>query len=436
MRPYTPLSAAVPLAAYILWLLSFPMQGFVLKGLPAHGALPYFLLPTVCCFLLLALFRQIPRWKDLSIAGVLGTSAATVLAALIPEWTVFWLILAGGCSPLVLLRACFTLRHSPGGVLGAGVALVAANGALALLQSIPAAPAVMLLVLGWLPLLALRGEHRPWEGHLDRSLFRILPFLLVFYLLGGLLYAAVMPRYMVVAPYPGVELLFYMAAVLGAVRLFRKYPDLSLALGIICGMVSVSFLSGSSSVFVHLGAFAIQTGFGFVDLFVLGLMISGTGGGRTGALTAGVMCLGILLGESLIRFSGSGLELFTLWGNLAMTLAVLLLYIRGRVRKAGPYRFPSAPSEPEPILPPELPSWLLARLSIQERTTLELVLAGKRFKDVAREMEVSLSSVKTYMRRIYEKLDVNGKEEMLLKLSKEGRSGQESGEVPEARRTD
>jgi DNA-binding CsgD family transcriptional regulator len=436
MRPHLFIPAVAPLAAYILWLLSFPMQGFLLQGTPGQGLLPYFLIPTILCLLLFSACGRIPRWDALSRVGVSGTAGVTLLAAFAPGHMPFWLVLAGLCSPFVLLRACQFLRSIPQGLVGAGLALMAANGALAIVQWIPVPPATMLTILGGLTLLGLMGGQRTWEGDFDKGLFKILPFVLVFYLLGGLLYSAVLPRYAEVVRFPGVELLFYMAAVLGAVRLHRNYPDLCLALGIVCGMVSVSFLSGKTVVPVHLGAFSIQAGFGFVDLFVLGLMVSGSSGIRAGTLATGVMCLGILLGESLIRFSGSGLELFTVWGNLILTLAVLLLYFRGRVKKAGPFHFPPLPTDREAVPPPELPSWLLARLSIQERTTLELVLAGKRFKDVAREMEVSLSSVKTYMRRIYEKLDVNGKEEMLLKLSKEGRSGQESGEVPEARRTD
>jgi hypothetical protein len=56
-------------------------------------------------------------------------------------------------------------------------------------------------------------------------------------------------------------------------------------------------------------------------------------------------------------------------------------------------------------------------------------------QDVARDMEV-LSSVKTYMRRIYKKLEVNGKEEMLLKLSKEVDPGKVWARGPEVSRTE
>jgi DNA-binding CsgD family transcriptional regulator len=435
MRSHIPISAAAPLAAYILWLLAFPMQGFVLKGMPSQGLMPFFLVPTIGCLLLLSACRRISRWDALSRAGVLGTATATVLAALAPIQMPYWLVLAGLCSPLVLLRACLLLRSIPQGVIGAGMALMAANGTLALVQWVPASPATMLALLGGLPLLSLTGGQRAWEGHFEQGLLRILPFVLVFYLLGGLLYAAVLPRYAEVARLPGVELLFYMAAVLGAVRLYRNYPDLCLALGIVCGMVSVSFLSGKAVVPVHLGAFSIQAGFGFVDLLVLGLMVSGTGGVRAGALVTGAMCLGILFGESLLRLSGGGLELFTVWGNLILTLAVLLLYFRGGLRLANSFQVPDVPEEPVmqgPELRSELPPWLLSRLSIQERTSLELVLAGRRFKDVAREMDVSLSSVKTYMRRVYEKLGVTGRDDLLEKLrqaSSDPRSRNESDDV-------
>ncbi|WP_318258601.1 LuxR C-terminal-related transcriptional regulator [Geobacter anodireducens] len=43
------------------------------------------------------------------------------------------------------------------------------------------------------------------------------------------------------------------------------------------------------------------------------------------------------------------------------------------------------------------------------------------FKEAARELDISESSVKTYMKRIYDKMSVSGKEELLTKLGTEQR---------------
>jgi DNA-binding CsgD family transcriptional regulator len=419
----------VPLGAYVLWLLSFPMQGFALQGIHSQWSLPFFLVPTVLCFFTLALLRSIEKWRQFSALGALCSAAATMLAAIAPEQMRLWLVLAGLGSPFALLRACQILRDSPHAVFGAGIALVSANALMAALQRAPIPPAAMLALLSLLPLFSLRTVRQLCEEELDRKLFILLPFVLTFYLLGGLLYGAVIPRYAAIALAPGLELAFYMAAVLLAARIAPRHPDLVLAVGIICAMASVSFLSLNTLIPVHLGAFFIQGGFGFVDVFVLGIMLSGVAGIRTGALVAGTMCLGIAAGESVIRLSGRSLDLFTIWGNLILTTAVLMLYFIGKKRRAVT---PDAPTTSPFVQQPDhlaaFPPGILARLSLQERAALEQVLKGKTFKDAAAEMGVSLSTVKTYMRRVYEKLNVSGKEEMLQKyIPPNGLSDEPSG---------
>jgi DNA-binding CsgD family transcriptional regulator len=408
----------LPLGAYALWLLSFPMQGFALQGIHSKWSLPFFLVPSVLCFFTLAGLGRIERWRQLSASGTLCSAVATMLAAIAPEQMRLWLVLAGIGSPFVLLRACLILRDSQHAVFGAAIALVSANGLLAILQLVAVPPAAMLALLSLLPLLSLWPVRQLCEESIDRKLFTILPFVLTFYLLGGLLYGAVIPRYAAVALAPGLELAFYMAAVLLAARITAGHSDLVLPVGIVCAMASVSFLSLDTLIPVHLGAFFIQAGFGFVDIFVLGIMLSGVAGIRTGALVAGTMCLGIAAGESVIRMSDRSLDLFTIWGNLILTSAVLMLYFIGKKRRSVS---PEAPETPQPFQQSDhlavFPPGLLARLSSQERSALELVLTGRTFKDAAAEMGVSLSTVKTYMRRVYEKLNVSGKEEMLQKYA-------------------
>ena len=63
---------------------------------------------------------------------------------------------------------------------------------------------------------------------------------------------------------------------------------------------------------------------------------------------------------------------------------------------------------------------LRKRLSEREKAVLDCVLLKKTFRETAEDLSLSESSVKTYMKRIYEKTGVTGKEELLTVLANGG----------------
>ncbi len=56
-------------------------------------------------------------------------------------------------------------------------------------------------------------------------------------------------------------------------------------------------------------------------------------------------------------------------------------------------------------------------LSAQEIAVIELVLQGKKFREVAVELSISESLVKTYMKRVCEKTGVKSKDGLIALLS-------------------
>ncbi len=60
-------------------------------------------------------------------------------------------------------------------------------------------------------------------------------------------------------------------------------------------------------------------------------------------------------------------------------------------------------------------SWGLADLSRQERTIQHLILEGKSNKEIAGELFISLSTVKTHITNIYSKLQVSSRKELFRK---------------------
>ncbi|NDC54775.1 MAG: LuxR family transcriptional regulator [Planctomycetia bacterium] len=66
------------------------------------------------------------------------------------------------------------------------------------------------------------------------------------------------------------------------------------------------------------------------------------------------------------------------------------------------------PSRPWPPGPPDAES-----LAPREQQVLELVVKGFSYKDVAKELGISTSTVGTYVQRIYEKLHVSSRREII-----------------------
>jgi DNA-binding NarL/FixJ family response regulator len=65
---------------------------------------------------------------------------------------------------------------------------------------------------------------------------------------------------------------------------------------------------------------------------------------------------------------------------------------------------------------PGAPSNGVAMLSAREREILELLAAGDRYKEIAARLEISVLTVRTHIRHIYEKLQVRSRTEAAVKF--------------------
>lgn len=77
------------------------------------------------------------------------------------------------------------------------------------------------------------------------------------------------------------------------------------------------------------------------------------------------------------------------------------------------------PPEPEPQ-PPEAAPPLASPLSPREREALELITKGFSYDEIADLMQVSRNTVMTFVRRIYQKLEVHSKAEAIYEARNHG----------------
>ena len=59
----------------------------------------------------------------------------------------------------------------------------------------------------------------------------------------------------------------------------------------------------------------------------------------------------------------------------------------------------------------------ISELSERQQQVLQLLARGKPYKLIADELDLSIHTVQTYIRRIYEKLQVNSRAEAVAKLT-------------------
>lgn len=443
----TVLFASLPLAAFVLWLVSFPMSGFLLPSDDSVELMVFFLLPHALTMPLLATTPLPPtsRTALFRLSGGLTIMLTVVFPQLVEHATLLLFLLGIGAAPLAV-GVVVNLRHSPDPAWSAALGLLTGNLLAAMLWHLPL-PSVWLFLLIALPLLLsmpLVGAHstadtadclhRPKAGLFPPFLGRLLPylpFILLFYLIGGLMFGHITPQYLAISRWPGIELFCYGIATLGGAWLIKRNRDFILALGILWGMLSFALLTGQLPITVILSMYANHMAFGLVDLFLIYLLINQPDPHRATAIGLPVMLAAILLGALVGDHFTTASQQVIGGGNLVLTMAILALYILGWWRSDADQET-ADPTHTEPATEAEnaLAAWESVQkpchkqLSEQERAVVSLILAGQTFKEAATQLQISESSVKTYMRRIYEKTGTSGKTALLNLLTNPPETGE------------
>lgn len=70
------------------------------------------------------------------------------------------------------------------------------------------------------------------------------------------------------------------------------------------------------------------------------------------------------------------------------------------------------------------------RLSAKEKTVLLAIVQGKTYREPAVALGISESSVKTYAKRISEKLGVAGKDNLVSRIAEERKRSTKAGRPP------
>ena len=404
--------AVLRFALFVLWLLAFPMNGFLLgKAAPEH-ALLFFIVPHAAA-LFASRYLVTSRFFPLLVnVGIGITIAGTALFPVAANQSLLLAVLGVAAAGL-LIKTVGGLQQTENIPLSAAMSLAGGNLALLALIKLPLAPSVIHVLLALLLLIPLFSTTPRCGKTAEKSLVRYLPFLFAYNLVSGLMYGALMDEYGRYAYIGGVELFFYVGIVFAGIYLMRKGKDLLLVLGILGGMLSFSLFQLHGPLFVNLSMFAFQGSAGFIDIFILVLLLSRSDCLRASGTVFGTVCAGIAGGYVLSSATGGVTSMIVGSANLFLTSAVFIFVFIVRRWEAKIDQQQEPLDEPIPrSSSTSLSSTLKKHLSEREQAVLDCVLRKMTFRETAKNLSLSESSVKTYMKRIYEKAGVAGKEEL------------------------
>lgn len=430
-----PIIEALPLAGFVFWLISFPMNGFLMPE-QWGNYLFYFTFSSAVSYLFSPfLFRDRKVFDILTKLAALFVALLTVLSSLSPVSGKVMLSLMGVLSVFVMYRSIAVLRSSHYPVVSAALAIAIGNILVFALSYLNLQEIFKFFIVAasLFPAIVIRAGYS--EESNIAEIKRYLAFIFVFYLVGGILYAFIMPQYESVAMFKGFELLSYVFSALVGIYLVKKRRDIALALGIILGTLSFSFMLLGGHLFTTLSMFSIQASFGLVDLYVVSLLVACGGTARITGLGFGTVCLAITSGEAVSTFIDGATAPVIAAGNIVLVLSVIIFYLT-ILRGKGGFSVAedamggnSTESRRNGIFKGELEEILersyepfQKRLSEKEKSVLLLVIQGKTYRDAATDLGISESTVKTHMKRICEKMGVYNKDDLMEKLLSSGRT--------------
>ncbi len=408
--------AILALAAYDLWLLAFPLQGYFFLKMNGPENFPWFVIPHTAGFFLAAWLGHRINFRVVSLLAGTLNAVLTAVYPFLPRLQNYLLIPIGITSAFLIVRIGCLLRCSRNPVMASALGLALGNVLLGITLWVNPPKEALFPLLGIFLLSQVPAPFYPQKKEPLGELLRYLPFIFAFYLLIGTFYVCLMPFYVRYYYFNGSELLFYIAAVLSSAVLFRKKPDYSLVVGVGMGVFAVAFLHSFTRLTSNLAMYAVQAAAGFMDVFCFGLFIQGRDVIRRFGLGAGTMLAGPMVGLPVLYTERWPMLLCT-GGNIVLGLGLLLFYfvqtaMRGKeksalatnideIRLAETCRALGTPRE---------------LFSYREWEILKLTLSGKPIREIASLLNLSESSVKTYLQRVYRKLGVSSKNDLLKKF--------------------
>ncbi len=402
----------IALGSYTLWLLSFPMNGFL-----SHGSLVFFLLPHSITLILIGTFHGIKFPIKFFNASIILTAILTFLYPYIgAQMQKMDFVILGVLAAFILLKVSIILKSSTKMMLDIAIGLSLANGMLLFILHIPFSPMIKMDIISMFLLLTLFPLKDFYPPINEYRLKRFVPYILsifLFYLLSGWLYEVENPLYTQISFFKGIEVVFYIGAVFAAYFLLKKKnSSLPLAIAIVISGIALSSFVKNRAIFSSISMFLLQISYGLVDYFFLVVLLNYENIFRAIGLGMGTMGMAMTLSD-LIMQNFNMPSIAAKIGEVVLFSEFFIMYLFFKLdinkSKNGNNHIIEHYKE---------------LLSERELEVFKLLIDGKKhLKEIADVLNISHSTVKTYTSRIYKKLEVSNKKELIKKLKETFKNG-------------
>lgn len=425
------MNSILPFTCFLLWLWLFPMDGKLIQLLNINNTLLYFV-PIHSVTLFTISFFKKEFFLKISKFFIVLTTILTAIFPLFIGYHKVLLFSLGIFSAFFVVKATLSLKSSEKVKLTAAISFGLASvlqflfGFLYFID-----PLLLFFVISVLPLFSFFNYEEKVQNVTDKTdneLYLYASFVYLFYTTGGIMYSFIFPEYKKVSILDGIELFYYIVAIFIGYFLIKIDKAFSLLGGISCGLLAFSFFKVEDMFFYNISMSFLQAAFGFVEIFIVSYVLMRNDSVKAISIIFASMCLGItsgtLISMYLLRLSGFVVS----FGNLTLVVASLVLLILDRCKeREGKDVVTNNVVEPDVLTHFEFISQLpdnnyikvlRKKLSKKEFAVLELVFTGKTYKETAQILFISESTVKTYMKRIFEKEQVDSKDKLIEKILK------------------
>lgn len=334
-----------------------------------------------------------------------------------------------------MLKTLSILSISANTLLSIGTGLAVGNLFVAILSFLPidAHFKFLTIALAILPTIFIKIEivNNIKEDELSDLKLR-LPFIFFFYLIGGLLYGFLMSEYKKISIIDNLELAFYIFFALVSAYSIKKNKEFTFAIGIFLCMLAFSIFKAGDIYSMNISMFFIQASFAIIDFYLIYILIENGFNIKRVSYGIGIMCLALFFGEIVSNYFYNAVSYLIVFGNIALTLSVFIFYfLWGKNNRktenyqkktenyvVKDYEIPLNSHINESDKIDKIISSCPVKFSPQEKEVLKLLIQGETYKKIGLTLQVSESSVKTYVKRISEKLGVQGKDTVIKALKK------------------
>ncbi|TYB36217.1 MAG: hypothetical protein FXF49_00890 [Flexistipes sinusarabici] len=415
-----------PFAAFLTWMWLIPLKGYLSSYISINNPSFSFILGQGAGLLIIGVFKSwhlITRLKTLFIILTVSFSLLLFQAQNTFALHIFLIMIGISSAPLILFAILY-LKYSGQLFLNALGAFILAFSLCLITEIIPTnyqTKIIIILLIFAAGIYSLKPSAS--ENYQKINIGSYYFLLTVFYVTGGMLYSYIIQNLTQKTFLSIPEHLYYLIGIFAGAWLFKYKKEAPVLAAIASGILAFSFIHEKYPLLHFLSNFTLQVSFGFIEIFIILFIVTEIKHYAQAAFLLFTMCLGIFLGQLITATLNDEILLSTgvVTGNIVMIVTLFILFFSKPIADKRIIPFKKTESDATNSLTTvglqyvdnNLLNRAYYRLSEKEYQVLLYTLDKNTIKNISSELQISESTVKTYLSRIYEKFNVTSKKQLI-----------------------